>query len=187
MKDEETIFKEYNKSEEDNRWRRLKWAKEKEREFDVENLGVLSHIRMLFHNSTLSYVYGNYIASILSICSALEAFLSSKISASKITDRKYLSGYIKDAFDEKIIAQKTYKELKNFNNTVRNNLVHPKGPLTTSMLGFKNVHFSGKKSTWESPDRKPMHPLTMQEAAEKGILLFVTTVSEWKKKQSKRA
>ena len=174
MKDEETIFKEFYNSETENRWIRLNWIKEKERGFNVENLGVWNHIRLLFHNSTLSYVYGNYLASILSICSTLEAFLSSKISSNKFNGLKYLSQYIKDARDDKIISKEIYGELKNFNTTIRNNIVHPKGPMTIS---------TGKKSTWESPNRKPMHPLSMQEAAEKGILLFLKTVAEWMKKQ----
>lgn len=184
MKDEETIFKEHYNSEIENRWKRFHWIKGKERIFDIENQGVWEHIRLLYHNSTLSYVYGNYLASILSISSALEAFLSSKISSDKFNGLKYLSQYIKDAFDDDIISEKTYKELKNFNSTIRNNIVHPKGPSSLSMLGFKNVHFSSKKSTWESPDREPMLPLSMQEASEEGILLFMKTVAEWKEKQN---
>ena len=166
---ERDIFVEYYTSQLDSRWERLKWIKEKEREYDV---------RMLYHNSTLSYVFTNFLASILSICSAIEAYLSSKISPEKVHVPKYLSQYIRDAFEENLISENTSKELSNFNNYIRNHVVHPKGPTSLSMLGFKITQYTGRKTSWESPDRKTMLPLSHKDAAEKGILLFLQVVKE---------
>ncbi|MHA1345896.1 MAG: hypothetical protein ACTSYH_10980 [Candidatus Heimdallarchaeaceae archaeon] len=177
--EEKILFKRFYQSETEDRWKRLKWIKEKEREYDIEKLVVWDHIRLLYNNATLAYVYELYLAAILSICSSLEAFISSKISPEKVKRPKYLSHYIRDALEEGLVSDSVYKQLKKFNDNIRNHVVHPKGPTSLGNLGFKLVTFSGIKSTWESPDRKPMSPLTMKEAAEKGVLLFMETVKHW--------
>lgn len=175
---EQEIFRNYYLSEIDSRWRRLKWIKEKEREHRIEHLGVWDHIRILFNNATLAYVYELYPASILCIGSSLEAYISSKISPKKVRRPKYLSQYIDDAKEEGLISEKTYSDLKNFNSNIRNHVVHPKGPITLTTLGFKLVEYSGTKSTWESLDRKPMHLLSLKQIAKNSIQLFMKTVEE---------
>lgn len=175
---EELIFKNYYSSEIDSRWERLKWINERKREYGIERLGVWDYIIILFKNATFSYVYELYPASILSICSSLEAYISSKISPKKVRRPKYLSQYIDDAKEEGIISDVTYNELKDFNDNIRNHIIHPKGPSSLSKLGFKLIEYSGTRATWESPDREPMWLLSLKDVAEKGILLFMEVVKQ---------
>ena len=58
-------------------WERMKWVKELERKYDLEKESrVPIHVIQLYQSGTLSYVNELYFPSILSIGSAMDAFLS---------------------------------------------------------------------------------------------------------------
>ncbi len=126
-------------------WTRMKWVKETERKLDIENVKTWAITQYLFNSGTISYVNGNYASSILAIASALDSFLGSIISAKEFAENTYFSGRIDKADKMNKISPGMADELRTFNIKVRNNLVHPKGPLTHYFLGGD---FDKKKKTW---------------------------------------
>jgi len=76
--EEKMKFKEFNISEIDSRWCRMKWIKDLERKYGLEqNRSVPRHSHIFYWDSTLSYVYKRFFTSLLSICSAIEGFFFS--------------------------------------------------------------------------------------------------------------
>ena len=65
-------------------------------------------------------------------------------------------------------------ELHSFAETIRDNVIHPRDPLGFVMLGFKLTSFT----SFESPTGEAIYPIPMDEAALKGITLFIRTVKE---------
>jgi len=177
--EEKAIFKEYNIRELDFRWERMKWIKDLERKYGVEEIkSVPIHSLQFYWNSTLSYVYKNYLASILSISSAIEAYLSHKTPPKHFKQRAYLSHYIECASKEKLISKSLEESLSNFNTNIRNHIVHPKGILGIEFLGFKLKNYSKTNITWESPTGEQMRPLTPKKTAELGIDLYLRMIKE---------
>ena len=126
-------------------WERMKWIKETERMIDIENVITWEITQYLYHSGTLCYVNSNYSASILSISSAIDSFLSSIISATEFSERTMLSGRIQKAKEDNKISLDIANELEIFNAKIRNHLVHPKGPFTHFFLGGE---FDNKKGSW---------------------------------------
>ncbi|MFX0172056.1 MAG: hypothetical protein ACFE9L_09055 [Candidatus Hodarchaeota archaeon] len=89
-----------------------------------------------------------------------------------------MSNYIKIGFEEKLLSESLKNELLTFNETVRNNLIHPKGIMGLEVLGFKITEYSKLGASFMSPTGEAIHPLTPQKAAELGIDLFLRTVKE---------
>jgi hypothetical protein len=178
--EEKEIFMKYNQNVVGNRWLRMKWVKDKEREYRVDQYrGVFDDTRVLYQNSTNAYVYGSSLAAGLTVISALQAFFMQKfhpkdsLEFSKLINLAYEQGHIDEGLKE---------ELHHYRKFVRNNLAHPIGINTVSTLGFK-VKYKGSETgssvNWSSPDGKPMHPLTFDEVAEVGIELFLRVVNQY--------
>ncbi len=171
-------------------WERMKWIKETERKIDIENVITREITRCLYHSGTLSYVNGNYSASILSISSAIDSFLSSIISATEFSERTLLSARIQKAREDNKISLDISNELEIFNAKIRNHLVHPKGPFTHFFLGGE---FDNKKGSWTKTFQlddiaivkdNTIHALKMdpntnvKHVCEYSILLFMRTVRD---------
>ena len=180
--EEREIFDRYYLEQKRPRWERMKQVKELERTYDIERVGSWENCRLLYHNSTLSFVYGNYLASIAAIGAAIEAYLYSKIPGSYWADEfdpqnyKYLSlGWIINIVENKgIISKDIAKELRLFADTIRNNVIHPRDPTGFIMLGFTLTSLT----SFESPTGEAILPLSLDEAALKGIVLFIRMVRE---------
>jgi len=167
---EKEIFVKYNQDELSSRWLRMKWVKEKEREYRVDKYrGVFDDTRVLYQSSTIAYVYGSPLATGLTVISAVQAFFMQKIHPEK---NKRLVELIDLAYDNEIINDELKEELHKYRKFVRNNLPHPIGVNTVTTLGFKVKYKGsalGSSASWTSPDGEPMHPLTWDEVAEVGI------------------
>ncbi|MHA1115076.1 MAG: hypothetical protein ACTSPJ_02780 [Candidatus Heimdallarchaeaceae archaeon] len=172
------------------KWERMKWVKEKERQLNIEKVTTWEITRYLYHSGTYGYVNGNYASSILSIASAIDSFLGSIISADEFSKKEFLSVRIKKAEDSNKISPDMASELKNFNDKIRNHLVHPKGPFTHYLLGGE---FDEKTGKWTK--EFPMKEITiikdgmiralkmdpnanMRKVCEYSILLFMKTVRD---------
>ncbi|MFX0172057.1 MAG: hypothetical protein ACFE9L_09060 [Candidatus Hodarchaeota archaeon] len=59
--EEEKAFKRFNTSEVDSRWGRMKWVKDLERKYGLEEIrSVPIHSMRLYWDSTISYVYKTF-------------------------------------------------------------------------------------------------------------------------------
>ena len=179
---ERGIFERYYLEQMRPRWERMKQVKELERTYDIEKVGIWENCRLLYHNSTLSFVYGNYLACVTAIGAAIEAYLFTKIPRSYWRDEfdpkqyKHLSlGWIISIVKKKgIISENMATELHSFAETIRDNVIHPRVPLGFDILGFKLTSLT----SFESPTGEAIYPIPIDEAALKGITLFIRTVRE---------
>ena len=198
---EREIFKNYNLEQLESRWKRMQWVKETERKYRIDKYGgIFDDTRLLYHNSTLAYVYGCPIASCITIASAIEAFLNDKIPPPTTLKKKKLDKFglaekkktglselITNANQLGFVSYVLEKELHNFREFIRNNLTHPTGIDSVNMLGFKLVSYDkgviGGSGRWESPTGQAMLPIPHEDAARQGIELFNRIVSEYLWKQ----
>ncbi len=175
-------FERYYVEQMNPRWERMKQIKELERTYDIENVGTWENCRLLYNNSTLSFVYGNYFASIATIGSAIEAYLYSKIPGSYWREefnpkqfKKLSLGWLIDIAEKKeVISEKMAIELDLFASTIRNNVIHPRTPMGLNMLGFT----MNSLSSFISPTGEPILPTTPYESALQGFTLFIRMVRE---------
>ena len=170
----------------DEKWIRLKWLVKQEEKFELKKTKYAArHATQLYFESSMCYLMGNYLATILSICSAIEVYLTLYISDNKINDRTYFSKYIKEATKEGIITEQTKKELLKYNRYVRNQVVHPKSTLFFGFLGLKAISKSdGVVTISDRSGEEESKSLSFQEAAEEGILLFYKVLHDSEIKQS---
>jgi len=170
----------------DEKWIRLEWLIKQEEKFELKKTKYTArHVTQLYYESSMNYLVGNYLATILSICSAIEAYLTLYISENKINDRTYFSKYIKEATKEGIITEQTKNDLLKYNYYIRNQVVHPKSTLYFGFLGLKVVSKSDGMVTISARNgEEESKSLSFQEAAKEGILLFYKVLHDSEIKQS---
>lgn len=158
-----------------SQWLRMKWIKELERKYNLEKENrVPINTIQLYHQATLSYVNELYFASLLAIGSAIESFLSYKIDNNYYKERKFLSDAILKAFEIKLIQEDMKEELRIFNSSIRNNIVHVKGVLGLDFLGF---NFDAKTNSFSSANGNAIS-INPKERCEESIDLFLRLVKE---------
>lgn len=145
-KEEEEIFHKSKQDAQEESWERMKWIKEKERTYNIEDVVTWEITKYLYNEGTLSYVNGRYASSILSVSSTIDSFLSSIISAIEFANKTMLSKRIDKAEELGRISPDLAEELSKFNDRIRNYLVHPKGPNTHFFLGGE---FDEEAKTWK--------------------------------------
>jgi hypothetical protein len=135
----------------------------------------------------------NYFAAIGAIGSTIEGFLASRTPIEEFSDREiprkyrtdpnqlhyglYLTKILHVAEMKEILSPNLIQKIRDFNDHVRNLVIHPKEGFQ-HYLGFKQTGYSGRKtssrsSNYESPTGEPLTPLTAQKAALSGLELFL--------------
>ena len=188
MKEEPVIEERLNKS---------KWLKSLEDEKDFRINKVFFTLRPLYYEVRNCFIYECYRGTIALVSSLMEAYFTHYLpfedmkTQEKLLKRNNqhevdplrlsLSRLAEVASNKEYISSDLYDRIYMF-LPVRHNIMHYPG--STSQLGFyrKSIRGSGTKGrsvSFESPNRRPILPLSPKEAAEEGIIIFLNIVKEF--------
>ncbi len=188
----------------ENRLIRAMWLEELEQKKEFEWTKLYSFSLPIYAEVRNSYIYGCYRGTISTVFSLMESFLTKELPFEDLLKEKKLlkktSKCEKNPKIEvdpkrlnlsvlvKIAKKKGYISTELYNQfymylPVRHGIIHY--PESTTPLGFyrKSIRGRGSKSrgvSFESPNRKEILPLKHQDAAEKGITLFLDLLKEFR-------
>lgn len=186
----------------EKRLSRAEWLQELEQQKGFEWTRINSFSRRIYYEVRNCYIYECFRGTISTVFSLMESFLTNSIpfeyflqeetllkktDKSEIETKKLnLSSLAKIAKKEEYISPELYERIYMY-LPVRHAIIHY--PESTMPLGLyrTSIRGSGTKSRgagFESPDRKLILPLYLQEAAEKGITLFLDLLNEFNSQTS---
>ena len=171
-------FREIRSSYHQAEFERYEWVKEQEKSYNVENISLLNHIRQLYWDSTRSFMFGNYLASILCIGSTIEEYLRRIVELSKYDDidRVNFAKLIREAGEQHLISENLREQLQYFRENIRNHVAHPK---TFAPFTFLGLEYQKEDKSWGKESGRTVNPNTATEdCAKEGIKLFLSLVKE---------
>jgi len=178
----------------EERLKRSIWLENVERQRGFEWKKIYFLLRPIYYEARNCYIYECYRGTISVVSSLIESFLINEIpfedflkkkkflkrkDSSEVDPKKLnLSDLAKLAKKKEYISSDLYRRIDMY-LPVRHNIVHY--PESAVPLGFyrTSIRGSGTKSrgvSFESPGRKPILPLKLQDAAETGILIFLDLI-----------
>lgn len=183
-------FNEFKKGREKGikeRYELFKWIKEKEQKYNIESIVPQDFNTItLYRNATFSFFNQCFLASILTISTAIEQFLLWEVEkTSKLKERLYRKE-LRPKF-RKIVSQSLLQEFDDFNERCRDEVAHPKTRSHFSALGLP---YNMEEGYFGNPDAKPIkihidsksfQSKIGYECAKEGLELFMKIVSYVKK------
>ncbi len=175
----------------EKRLSRAGWLQKLEQQKGFEWIRINPLSRPIYNEVRKCYIYGCFRGTISTVFSLMESFLTNSIpfeyflqeekllkntDESEVEPKKLnLSFLAKIAKKEEYISPELYERIYMY-LPVRHAIIHY--PELIIPLGFyrTSIRGTGTKSRgagFQSPDRKPISQLQLQEAAEKGITLFL--------------
>ncbi len=177
---------------------RTNWLEQiaKENNFEMKELRYF--YRVLYREVKNCYIYYCFRGVVSIVASLMEYFLTNEIPFEYIKEhnrfwrKKHfdsklinLSGLMNIAVKKKLMSPQLREKIIEW-SAIRHSVTHYPDATFSGMLGMKRktIRGRGTKSrgaSFESPGRKPMRSTNIQEGAERGIILFMNLVQEFKK------
>ncbi|MCG3254910.1 MAG: hypothetical protein KAU62_02395 [Candidatus Heimdallarchaeota archaeon] len=155
------------------KYERFRIVKSLEKQYKIDEIKDVDNItKYLYQEGSLCFTNGTYLASILTIGSAIEHFIHHSLNPRLKYKDYFLRKVFDDAVDKNIITNSLKEEILEFRRVIRNQVAHPRSP-SFNTLGMIYKEAEGH---WESLDRKPIYTGPRIKALE-GIEIFCKTVS----------
>ncbi len=168
------VFEEYKKITNkglEEKYNRYIWVKEKEIEYQIEGRAPKDiNSIYLYHNATCAYINGCFLASILSVSSAIEQFLLWYVEKeSKLKGRIYRQDVLDNAEKTKLLTKSLRDEFNDYNSKCRDAVAHAKTRFGFYSLGFK---YNPNEGDYGGIDQELIVP-GPEHCTKKGLILFM--------------
>lgn len=159
------------------KYERYRWIKTNEKQHDIEDIILHPLTTELYHEASQSCINGQFLATILSVGSAIDQFIRQLVDPKYQYKKRIPNKIFTDAVKHGFITKDLNEEIKEFKKTIRDHVAHPKSR-TTSTLGFEYIEETIEEdgetkeyTYWGTKDKKPIQ-IGPIPSAKKGLKLF---------------